>query len=144
MFRRSLLTLVLLHLKTSSVSSFALNAGANVGHRCLLSPSADKVCYRFNSAPVCLVQRRASGFGGSRPARELGNRKFTTPIRLQSPNSLVERLSSSFMSIGSQPVSWEEIMGSKPAARKFFKDIKAVATTPKGRFNEDMIILKAF
>jgi len=38
----------------------------------------------------------------------------------------------------------KEIMGSKPAARKFFKDIKAVATTPKGRFNEDMIILKAF
>jgi len=35
-------------------------------------------------------------------------------------------------------------MGGKPAARKFFKDIKAVATTPKGRFNEDMIILKAF
>jgi len=38
----------------------------------------------------------------------------------------------------------KEIMGGKPAARKFFKDIKAVATTPKGRFNEDMIILKAF
>jgi len=38
----------------------------------------------------------------------------------------------------------KEIMGSKPAARKFFKDIKALATTPKGRFNENMIILKAF
>jgi hypothetical protein len=35
-------------------------------------------------------------------------------------------------------------MGSKPAARKYFKDIKAVATTPNGRFNESMIILKAF
>jgi hypothetical protein len=35
-------------------------------------------------------------------------------------------------------------MGSKPAARKFFKDIKAVATTPNGRFNDAMIILKAF
>ena len=38
----------------------------------------------------------------------------------------------------------KEIMGSKPAARKFFKDIKAVATTPNGRFNNKMIILKAF
>jgi hypothetical protein len=35
-------------------------------------------------------------------------------------------------------------MGSKPAARKYFKDIKAVATVPNGRFNENMIILKAF
>jgi hypothetical protein len=38
----------------------------------------------------------------------------------------------------------KEVMGSKPAARKFFKDIKAVSTTPNGRFNENMIILKAF
>lgn len=38
----------------------------------------------------------------------------------------------------------KEVMGSKPAARKFFADIKAVATTPNGRFNENMIILKAF
>jgi len=38
----------------------------------------------------------------------------------------------------------KEIMGSKPAARKFFNDIKAVATAPNGRFNESMIILKAF
>lgn len=38
----------------------------------------------------------------------------------------------------------KEIMGSKPAARKYFNDIKAVATTPNGRFNEGMIILKAF
>jgi len=38
----------------------------------------------------------------------------------------------------------KEIMGSKPAARKYFKDIKAVSTTPNGRFNESMIILKAF
>ena len=38
----------------------------------------------------------------------------------------------------------KEIMGSKPAARKYFKDIKAVATTPNGRFNDGMIILKAF
>jgi hypothetical protein len=38
----------------------------------------------------------------------------------------------------------KEVMGSKPAARKYFKDIKAVATTPNGRFNEYMIILKAF
>jgi hypothetical protein len=38
----------------------------------------------------------------------------------------------------------KEIMGSKPAARKFFADIKAVATTPNGRFNCNMIILKAF
>lgn len=36
------------------------------------------------------------------------------------------------------------LMGSKPAARKFFKEIRAVSTTPKGRFNADMIILKAF
>ena len=38
----------------------------------------------------------------------------------------------------------KQIMGSKPAARKFFSDIKAVATQPNGRFNADMIILKAF
>jgi hypothetical protein len=38
----------------------------------------------------------------------------------------------------------KEVMGSKPAARKYFTDIKAVATTPNGRFNEGMIILKAF
>jgi len=38
----------------------------------------------------------------------------------------------------------KEIMGSKPAARKFFKDIKAVSVTPNGRFNADMLILKAF
>jgi hypothetical protein len=38
----------------------------------------------------------------------------------------------------------KEIMGSKPAARKYFIDIKAVATTPNGRFNESMILLKAF
>ena len=38
----------------------------------------------------------------------------------------------------------KEVMGSKPAARKFFADIKAVATVPNGRFNENMIILKAF
>jgi len=38
----------------------------------------------------------------------------------------------------------KEVMGSKPAARKFFDGIKAVSTTPNGRFNESMIILKAF
>ena len=38
----------------------------------------------------------------------------------------------------------KEVMGSKPAARKYFTDIKAVASTPNGRFNESMIILKAF
>ena len=37
-----------------------------------------------------------------------------------------------------------EITGSKPIARKFFKDIKAVSTVPNGRFNSSMIILKAF
>lgn len=38
----------------------------------------------------------------------------------------------------------KEIMGSKPAARKYFKEIKAVATCPNGRFNDAMVILKAF
>lgn len=38
----------------------------------------------------------------------------------------------------------KEVMGSKPAARKYFDNIKAVATAPNGRFNENMIILKAF
>lgn len=38
----------------------------------------------------------------------------------------------------------KEIMGSKPAARKYFTDIKAVSATPNGRFNEHMLILKAF
>lgn len=41
-------------------------------------------------------------------------------------------------------VQIKEIMGSKPAARKYFKDIKAVPVSPNGRFNENMIILKAF
>jgi hypothetical protein len=36
------------------------------------------------------------------------------------------------------------IMGSKPAARKYFKEIKAVEAVPNGRFNSDIIILKAF
>ncbi len=36
------------------------------------------------------------------------------------------------------------LMGSKPAARKYFKEIKAVEAVPNGRFNADMIILKAF
>jgi hypothetical protein len=35
-------------------------------------------------------------------------------------------------------------MGSKPAARQFFDKIKAVAVQPNGRFNDKMIILKAF
>jgi len=38
----------------------------------------------------------------------------------------------------------KEIMGSKPVARKFFEGIKATATVPNGRFNENMLILKAF
>jgi hypothetical protein len=38
----------------------------------------------------------------------------------------------------------KEIMGSKPAARKYFKEIKATATQPNGRFNDAMIILKAW
>jgi thermostable 8-oxoguanine DNA glycosylase len=38
----------------------------------------------------------------------------------------------------------KEVMGSKPAARKYFKEIKAVSAVPNGRFNENMIILKAF
>lgn len=38
----------------------------------------------------------------------------------------------------------KEVMGSKPAARKFFDSIKAVPVKPNGRFNENMIILKAF
>lgn len=38
----------------------------------------------------------------------------------------------------------KEIMGSKPAARKFFDDIRAVSTSPTGRFNDAMVILRAF
>jgi hypothetical protein len=38
----------------------------------------------------------------------------------------------------------KEIVGSKPAARKYFNEIKAVATTPNGRFNDAMIILRCF
>lgn len=38
----------------------------------------------------------------------------------------------------------KEVMGSKPAARKFFDSIKAVAVQPNGRFNKNLIILKAF
>lgn len=38
----------------------------------------------------------------------------------------------------------KEIMGSKPAARKYFENIKAVAAKSNGRFNANMIILKAF
>ena len=38
----------------------------------------------------------------------------------------------------------KEIMGSKPAARKYFKDIKAVSAIPNGRFNENMLILRCF
>lgn len=38
----------------------------------------------------------------------------------------------------------KNIMGSKPAARKYFSDIKSVSVTPNGRFNPNLIILKAF
>lgn len=38
----------------------------------------------------------------------------------------------------------KEVMGSKPAARKYFESIKATATAPNGRFNENMIILRCF
>lgn len=38
----------------------------------------------------------------------------------------------------------KEIMGSKPAARKYFNDIKSVQIKPTGRFNKNLIILKAF
>jgi len=38
----------------------------------------------------------------------------------------------------------KEMTGSKPAARKYFKNINAVQAIPTGRFNENMIILKAF
>lgn len=38
----------------------------------------------------------------------------------------------------------KEVMGSKPAARKYFESIKATATQPNGRFNENMIILRCF
>lgn len=38
----------------------------------------------------------------------------------------------------------KEVMGSKPAARKFFDSIKSVAVQPNGRFNANLVILKAF
>lgn len=38
----------------------------------------------------------------------------------------------------------KQVMGSKPAARQFFDKIKSVGVQPKGRFNDTMIILKAF
>lgn len=38
----------------------------------------------------------------------------------------------------------KEIMGSKPAARKYFEGIKAVQAVPNGRFSATMVILKAF
>ena len=38
----------------------------------------------------------------------------------------------------------KEIMGSKPAGRKFFESIKSVGITPKGRSNERTIIVKAW
>lgn len=38
----------------------------------------------------------------------------------------------------------KEMTGSKPAARKYFKNIKSVQAIPSGRFNENMIILRAF
>ena len=38
----------------------------------------------------------------------------------------------------------KQVMGSKPAARQFFDKIKSVSVQPKGRFNDSMIILKAF
>jgi hypothetical protein len=38
----------------------------------------------------------------------------------------------------------KEIMGSKPVARKYFEGIKATATAPNGRFNDNMLILRCF
>lgn len=36
------------------------------------------------------------------------------------------------------------VTSSKPAGRKYFKEIKTVATLPNGRFNEHMVILRAW
>jgi hypothetical protein len=38
----------------------------------------------------------------------------------------------------------KEVTGSKPAARTYFDKIKAVGIKPTGRFNDSLIILKAF
>jgi hypothetical protein len=38
----------------------------------------------------------------------------------------------------------KEILGAKPAAKKFFKEIKSVGVSPSGRFNENMIILRCY
>jgi hypothetical protein len=38
----------------------------------------------------------------------------------------------------------KEIMGSKPSARTYFDKIKAVSIKPTGRFNDALVILKAF
>jgi len=40
--------------------------------------------------------------------------------------------------------SLKSVMGGKPAARKFFKELSTTPSAPSGRFNENMIILKAF
>ena len=38
----------------------------------------------------------------------------------------------------------KEVMGGKPAARTYFDKIKAVGIKPTGRFNDALVILKAF
>ena len=38
----------------------------------------------------------------------------------------------------------KEIMGARPAARKYFKDIKSVGVSPNGRFNDNIVILRCY
>ena len=69
---------------------------------------------RTKSDAVCLSQQASTVFRAIKSRRAISTQKFSTPVRLQQSSSVFERLSSSFMSVDSHPLSWEDIMGSTP------------------------------
>ena len=69
---------------------------------------------QVKSDPVCLSQRFSSVFHASKSKGAISARNFCSPVRLQQSNSVFERLSTSSMSVNSDPLSWEDIMGDIP------------------------------
>ena len=107
MFKGSLLLVAVLCASIAVVSSFACSHDISI-----LGRKLDGRSLRNALGPVCILQDISTIFH-----RNLGNmfpKKLMFPIRLLPSNTVVERLSSSLLSVDSHPPSWEEIMGSRP------------------------------
>ena len=107
MFKGSLLLVAVLCASIAVVSSFAYSHDIAI-----LGRKLDGRSLRNALGPVCILQDISTIFH-----RNVGNmfpKKLMFPIRLLPSNTVVERLSSSLLSVDSHPPSWEEIMGSRP------------------------------